>query len=165
MHPAGCALCVCAGGQILRPNGCAAKSVCGFCGDSSISVHKDRPVPSFCCAPAASTLPVEILPMPDARPTDFDLIKEFRLRRWARRNYVAADRRLPTWHPVVLDEMAGRDCELENSAVQPTGGTAYVPLPPTQPERHDEAHVVPATPNLIQTGVPQHHEQRQESRI
>ena len=40
-----------------------------------------------------------------------DLIEELRLRRWARRNYVPAERRAGEWHPVVLDEMRARDRE------------------------------------------------------
>lgn len=41
-----------------------------------------------------------------------DLIRELRLRQWARSNYVAPDGRSQDWHPVVLDEMKRRDEEL-----------------------------------------------------
>ena len=42
---------------------------------------------------------------------DVDLIEELRLRRWAREHYVPRDRRQPSWHPVVLDEMSRKDSE------------------------------------------------------
>jgi hypothetical protein len=40
-----------------------------------------------------------------------DAIEEFKLRRWARENYVPADNRDARWHPVVLEEMRRKDCE------------------------------------------------------
>jgi hypothetical protein len=40
-----------------------------------------------------------------------DLIEEFRLRRWARENYVPQEVRPRGWHPVILDEMQARDAE------------------------------------------------------
>jgi hypothetical protein len=40
---------------------------------------------------------------------DIDLIEELRLRRWARENYVSAERRESAWHPVVLDEMKSKE--------------------------------------------------------
>lgn len=42
---------------------------------------------------------------------EVDFIEELRLRRWARENYVSADDRDETWHPVVLDEMRAKDSE------------------------------------------------------
>jgi hypothetical protein len=47
--------------------------------------------------------------------TELDFIEELRLRRWARENYVPADRRTPEWHSVVLDEMGRKDRELNES--------------------------------------------------
>ncbi|MFQ3649201.1 MAG: hypothetical protein SNJ75_02625 [Gemmataceae bacterium] len=47
--------------------------------------------------------------------TELDFIEELRLRRWARENYVPADRRTPDWHSVVLDEMNRKDRELSES--------------------------------------------------
>ena len=41
-----------------------------------------------------------------------DLIRELRLRQWARTNYVPETGRSADWHPVVLDEMRRRDEEL-----------------------------------------------------
>ena len=43
--------------------------------------------------------------------TEFDFIEEIRLRRWARENYVPADERDESWHPVVLAEMDVKDRE------------------------------------------------------
>jgi hypothetical protein len=42
---------------------------------------------------------------------DLDFIEELRLRRWARENFVPVEQRLPSWHPVVLDEMLRKDDE------------------------------------------------------
>jgi len=44
--------------------------------------------------------------------TEVDFIEEIRLRRWARENYVPAEDRDETWHPVVLEEMQAKDVEL-----------------------------------------------------
>ena len=41
-----------------------------------------------------------------------DMIRELRLRQWARQNFVPEMARQMTWHPVVLDEMHRRDLEL-----------------------------------------------------
>jgi len=48
---------------------------------------------------------------------DLDLIEELRLRRWARENYVSAERRQSTWHPVVLEEMKSKDVEVTSPLV------------------------------------------------
>ena len=40
-----------------------------------------------------------------------DAIDEIRLRTWARKNYVPADERDQTWHPIVLEEMERKDRE------------------------------------------------------
>jgi len=40
-----------------------------------------------------------------------DLIDEFRLRRWARENYVPVESRDEAWHEVVLNEMSSIDLE------------------------------------------------------
>lgn len=49
-----------------------------------------------------------------------DLIRELRLRHWARTNYVSVDIRPDDWHPVVLDEMRRRDEELGELRGRPT---------------------------------------------
>ena len=92
--------------------------------------------------------------MIDAQPADVDLVRELRLRRWARRNYVAAEERSPGWHPVVLDEMRRRDAELESRNRPTTTATSYVPLPPTDLRRLDYPHALSSTPNRIQAETP-----------
>lgn len=42
-----------------------------------------------------------------------DPIEEIRLRTWARKNYMPAPERDDNLHPVVLDEMVRKDCEVE----------------------------------------------------
>jgi len=44
---------------------------------------------------------------------EVDFIEELRLRRWARENYVPVDSRSRSWHPVILDEMARKDEDVE----------------------------------------------------
>lgn len=64
---------------------------------------------------------------------DLDLIRELRLRQWARTNYVPADRRSPSWHALVLDEMRRRDEELsESGAITTRARSVYVPLVPDE---------------------------------
>jgi hypothetical protein len=70
-----------------------------------------------------------------------DLISELRLRQWARRNYVPAERRRTSWHPIVLGEMAFRDQELAQDKPGWTMvRTPFVPLAPTEFTYLDEAH-------------------------
>jgi hypothetical protein len=52
---------------------------------------------------------------------DVDLIEELRLRRWARENYVPADQRSRSWHPVILEEMLRKDEEVEPAGVMTVG--------------------------------------------
>lgn len=62
-----------------------------------------------------------------------DLIRELRLRQWARTNYVPADMRSPSWHALVLDEMRRRDAELsESGALTTRERSVYVPLVPNE---------------------------------
>jgi hypothetical protein len=63
--------------------------------------------------------------------TRLDLAHELGLRRWARANYVPAERRSATWHPIVLDEMRGRDSELAEMSVSAPSAARYVPLLPS----------------------------------
>ncbi len=60
-----------------------------------------------------------------------ELTAELRLRRWARHNYVPANRRSETWHPVVLQEMRCRDEELGEQCDRARPAGQYVPLAPT----------------------------------
>ena len=48
----------------------------------------------------------------DGVTAQIDLVRELRLRQWARQNFVPQQQRKATWHPVVLDEMQNRDREL-----------------------------------------------------
>jgi hypothetical protein len=48
---------------------------------------------------------------------DIDVIEEFRLRRWARENYVPADQRDRAWHPIILEEMRHRDGEVSEAVL------------------------------------------------
>lgn len=44
-----------------------------------------------------------------------DPIEEIRLRTWARQNYLPAEERDDSWHPVILEEMQRKDEELSRS--------------------------------------------------
>ena len=59
---------------------------------------------------------------------DVDFVRELRLRRWARENYVPADDRRSNWHPIVLQEMSAKDAE--TAKLQPRN-LPYVPLAPS----------------------------------
>jgi hypothetical protein len=48
---------------------------------------------------------------------ELDLIEELRLRRWARENYVPADERDASWHPIILDEMRRKDGETQETVL------------------------------------------------
>ena len=62
-----------------------------------------------------------------------DLIRELRLRQWARTHYVPADMRSRSWHPLVLDEMRRRDEELlEAGTLTNRTRSIYVPLVPDE---------------------------------
>jgi hypothetical protein len=51
---------------------------------------------------------------------ELDFIEELRLRRWARENYAPRGDRQHTWHPIVHDEMARKDVELNAVDVVPS---------------------------------------------
>ncbi|WP_040591617.1 hypothetical protein [Schlesneria paludicola] len=59
--------------------------------------------------------------MPNSGFSGIDLVRELRLRQWARQHYVTMDGRKSTWHPVVLDEMARRDRELLDDCARRCG--------------------------------------------
>ena len=64
--------------------------------------------------------------------TNIDLIRELRLRQWARGHYVRLESRSRSWHPIVLDEMRRRDEELlEAGVLDPAAQLAFVPLAPS----------------------------------
>ena len=63
-----------------------------------------------------------------------DLIRELRLRQWARTHYLPAGMRSHSWHPLVLDEMRRRDEELlEAGTLTTRTRSTYVPLAPGKP--------------------------------
>jgi len=63
--------------------------------------------------------------------TNIDLIRELRLRQWARGHYVSLAGRSSAWHPIVLDEMRRRDEELlEAGILDRATGSMFVPLAP-----------------------------------
>jgi len=81
---------------------------------------------------------------------EIDVIRELRLRNWARANYVSPAQRRDTWHPVVLDEMRRRDAELaELSGAQPAC-FRYVPLAPSTIRVLHPGHESFGEPNLLQ---------------
>lgn len=56
---------------------------------------------------------------------ELDFIEELRLRRWARENYVPRGQRKPTWHPVVHEEMAKKDRDVEKRETEPSPAYAW----------------------------------------
>lgn len=95
-----------------------------------------------------------------------DLLKELRLRRWARENYVSVEERQPKWHPIVLEEMQRKDEEFEAAMSGVLDEFAFaenrerlewndidprskiVPLLP-MPLRLDPPHLGPTTPHFL----------------
>lgn len=107
------------------------------------------PIPPHSFPSVVFPATTEKLRMSDTPIADFDLAKELRLRRWARKNYVSAENRSAKWHPVVLDEMRKRDLELKHRQAGQTICSTFVPLPPTEFRRFDEAHKSVGEPNLL----------------
>lgn len=85
--------------------------------------------------------------MPDSQTAGIDLIKELRLRKWARMHYVPPEKRCRSWHPIVLDEMAQKDVELEESPRRYGSAASYVPLAPAPALRGPHAEF--ARPHTI----------------
>ncbi|QDU17828.1 hypothetical protein CA11_56770 [Gimesia maris] len=80
------------------------------------------------------------------------MVRELRLRSWARTHYVTADQRKETWNPVVLDEMKIKDQEMsesEENSVNVRVSSMFVPLAPAVSRRLDEAHVEASAPHII----------------
>jgi hypothetical protein len=48
---------------------------------------------------------------------EVDFIEELRLRRWARENYVPANERNTSWHPIILEEMHSKDGEVSEAVL------------------------------------------------
>lgn len=91
----------------------------------------------------------------DSQPDEnVDFVKELRLRRWARENYVRPENRVSSWHPVVLNEMRNKDAELQmvqqhNHDIR----AAYVPLAPVSDRIVHEAHLETKEPNWVHVGT------------
>ena len=80
------------------------------------------------------------------------LVKELRLRSWARTHYVSAAQRKETWNPVVLDEMKIKDQEMsesEENSMDARVTSMFVPLAPAVNRRLDEAHIEASAPHII----------------
>lgn len=77
-----------------------------------------------------------------------DMLKELRLRRWARENFVLPEERSADWHEIVLDEMRIRDAELAAMLSAGLIGSALVPLEPTT-YFFDVPHLGPAQPHFL----------------
>lgn len=92
--------------------------------------------------------------MTTLRSNEIDAVMELRLRRWARQNYVPADRRRDTWHPVVLEEMQLRDEEQSVNTIRPAGMMAYVPLMPDNFRAHHAAHEGYPNPVMVKHVTP-----------
>ena len=89
--------------------------------------------------------------------SNVDLIKELRLRRWARCHYVAQSERRDSWHPIVLNEMSKRDLERDLEAFQPLPSSAFVPLEPTDFHFVHSPHQFPEEPKVFRTKKPVEH--------
>ncbi|MCH7687722.1 MAG: hypothetical protein IH899_13730 [Planctomycetes bacterium] len=89
--------------------------------------------------------------------SNVDFIKELRLRRWARCNYVAQSERHNSLHPIVLDEMSKRDLERDLQAFQPPPSAAFVPLEPTDSHLLHSPHQLPEEPKVFRTKKPVEH--------
>ncbi len=79
-----------------------------------------------------------------------NIIRELRLRRWARIHFVPAEERSSTWHPVVLEEMAIRDLEFQRMEEQSQQSitSQFVPLAPMPINILHPAHEKIAEPKL-----------------
>ena len=77
-----------------------------------------------------------------------DMLKELRLRRWARENFVSPEERSADWHQVVLDEMRLRDAELAAMLSGGYFGSNLVPLEPTT-YFFDVPHLGPTQPHFL----------------
>ena len=89
--------------------------------------------------------------------SNVDLVKEFRLRRWARCHYVTASERCDSWHPIVLNEMSKRDLERDLESFQQPPSPGFVPLEPVGFHLLHGPHKFPEEPKVIRTKKPVEH--------
>ena len=68
--------------------------------------------------------------MPVVANDTLDVVEEFRMRRWARENFVPAADRDADWHPVILDEMHCKELELREAGRTHSAAGSLVPLVP-----------------------------------
>ncbi len=80
---------------------------------------------------------------------DVDVIKELRLRRWAREHYVAPSERSNTWHPLVLAEMQSKDAEASIAPKPVSSSSPYVPLAPSLNHVRHPGHQWHGTPKHV----------------
>ena len=92
--------------------------------------------------------------MPNSRLGGVDLMKELRLRRWARENYVPEEERGEGWHPIVMEEMGRKDAELREEPLNRSVTPAYVPLMPDNRLALHEPHTSPVDPHVIKSVEP-----------
>jgi len=78
-----------------------------------------------------------------------DLVEEFRLRRWARENYVAANARDPGWHPLVLDEMRRKDQDQADVRSYADVARRIVPLAPDHGRHLHGPHIEPVRTTVL----------------
>ncbi len=84
--------------------------------------------------------------------SQINVIRELRLRRWARNHYVPAEERLSTWNPVVLEEMMVRDREIQSQLENaPPLVSQFVPLSPEPVNILHPAHENQNEPKLLHT--------------
>lgn len=84
-----------------------------------------------------------------------DILKELRLRRWARENYVSIDERQSKWHPIVLEEMLRKDEELHAARASDSGMSAFAASPSNEWEEADPgSRIVPLLPAPLRVDPP-----------
>ncbi|MCH7988300.1 MAG: hypothetical protein IID46_04015 [Planctomycetes bacterium] len=86
-----------------------------------------------------------------------DLIKELRLRRWARTHYVTKSERSDSWDSIVLNEMSKRDLERDLEAFEQVLLSDFVPLEPIDIRRFHSPHQLPEEPKVFRTKKPVEH--------
>lgn len=77
-----------------------------------------------------------------------DIVKELRLRRWAREHYVPIAERAADWDAVILDEMRIRDEDFASIIPADNPGANIVPLEPTT-HYFDTPHLGPLSPHFL----------------
>jgi hypothetical protein len=82
-----------------------------------------------------------------------DMVKELRLRRWARENYVPVEERSPDWDAVILDEMQIRDEDFASIIPRDEPGSKLVPLEPAT-FIFDTPHLGPTSPHFLSKPEP-----------